>query len=487
MPEKRRLSCAFSTNNGTGPEWILLETGKMWQGLANKFYSVYHRKAILEKGICDSCPGLRPLFQQERSVIVLEENKMGTMPVLPLIFSMALPAMFSMMVQALYNIVDSIFVSQYDPVNALAAVSLAFPVQMLLISVAVGTGVGLNSLISRRLGEGRQEEADSAATHGVFLGVVSWLVFLVLVVFFVRPYFEAFSDNADLVEMAIQYTRICCVCSFGVFVEVAVDKALQATGDMIHPMKFLLTGAITTIVLDPFMKEHIVHVKLRGFRPRGRTIRDIYAVGFPSIVMQSIGSILTACLNMILIGFSEAAVSVLGIYFKLQSFVFMPVFGLNQGVMPIMGYSFGARRKNRLLEALKWGICIAAVIMTLGTLLFWGATRQLLGMFNPTPELLELGVPALRTISLSFIPAAFGIMFGTIFQATGCGVRSLFISVLRQLVVILPVAWYLARFGVGYVWYAFPFAEIFSVGASIILFWDLYRRHIRDLTPREEN
>ncbi len=447
---------------------------------------------------------------------------MGTMPVLPLIFSMALPAMFSMLVQALYNIVDSIFVSQYDPVNALAAVSLAFPVQMLLISVAVGTGVGLNSLISRRLGEERQEEADSAAAHGLFLGVLSWLCFLLFGIFFVRPFFEAFSDNTVLVEMAIQYTRICCVCSFGVFIEVALEKTLQATGDMIHPMKFLLTGAVTNIILDPIMifglfglpemgvtgaavatvlgqilsmvyalwvmftKKHIVSIRLRGFRPQGRIIRDIYTVGFPSIVMQSIGSVLTACMNMILIGFSETAVSVLGIYFKLQSFVFMPVFGLNQGVMPIMGYSYGARKKARLLEALKWGICIAAVIMAAGTLLFWAVPGLLLGLFNPTPELLELGVPALRIISLSFIPAAFGIMFGTIFQATGFGVRSLCISVLRQLVVILPVAWYLSRFGVGYVWYAFPFAELFSVGASILFFLDLYRRRIRDLSPLAE-
>lgn len=453
---------------------------------------------------------------------MLEENKMGTMPVLPLIFSMALPAMFSMLVQALYNIVDSIFVSQYDPVNALAAVSLAFPVQMLLISVAVGTGVGLNSLISRRLGEERQEEADSAAAHGLFLGALSWLCFLLFGIFFVRPFFEAFSDNAVLVEMAIRYTRICCVCSFGVFIEVALEKTLQATGDMIHPMKFLLTGAVTNIILDPIMifglfglpemgvtgaavatvlgqilsmvyalwvmftKKHIVSIRLRGFRPRGRIVRDIYTVGFPSIVMQSIGSVLTACMNMILIGFSETAVSVLGIYFKLQSFIFMPVFGLNQGVMPIMGYSYGARKKARLLEALKWGICIAAVIMTAGTLLFWAAPGLLLGLFNPTPELLELGVPALRTISLSFIPAAFGIMFGTVFQATGYGMRSLCISVLRQLVVILPVAWYLSRFGVGYVWYAFPFAEIFSVGASILFFLDLYRRRIRDLSPLAE-
>lgn len=457
-----------------------------------------------------------------KGVIALEENKMGTMPVLPLIFSMALPAMFSMLVQALYNIVDSIFVSQYDPVNALAAVSLAFPVQMLIISVGVGTGVGLNSLISRRLGEERQQEANAAAVHGLFLGVLSWLCFLIFGLFFVRPFFEAFSDNAVLVEMAIQYTRICTVCSFGVFIEVSLEKTLQATGDMIHPMQFLLVGAITNLVLDPIMifglfglpemgvtgaavatvlgqilsmvyalwvtftKKHIVSIQLRGFRPQGRIIRDIYTVGFPSIVMQSIGSVLTACMNMILIGFSETAVSVLGIYFKLQSFIFMPVFGLNQGVMPIMGYSYGARKKARLLEALKWGVCIAAVIMAAGTLLFWAAPGLLLGLFNPTPELLELGVPALRTISLSFIPAAFGIMFGTIFQATGYGMRSLCISILRQLVVILPVAWYLSRFGVGYVWYAFPFAEIFSVGASILFFLELYRRRIKDLSPLAE-
>ena len=449
----------------------------------------------------------------------MEENKMGTMPVLPLIFSMALPAMFSMLVQALYNIVDSIFVSQYDPVNALAAVSLAFPVQMLVISVGVGTGVGLNSLISRRLGEERQEEANAAATHGIFLGLASWLVFLIFGLFFVRPFFEAFSDNATLVEMAISYTRICAVCSFGVFIETALEKTLQATGDMIHPMQFLLIGAITNIILDPIMifgylgfpemgvtgaavatvlgqilsmayalwvmfrKTHLVQVKLRGLRPNGRIVRDIYAVGFPSIVMQSIGSVLTACMNMILIGFSEVAVSVLGIYFKLQSFIFMPVFGLNQGVMPIMGYSYGARKKARLLEALKWGICIAAVIMSLGTLLFWAVPDRLLGLFNPTPELLTLGVPALRTISLSFIPAAFGIMFGTVFQATGCGVRSLIISILRQLVVILPMAWYLARFGVEYVWYAFPFAELFSIGASVLFFLDLYKKRIKDLSP----
>ena len=446
---------------------------------------------------------------------------MGTRPVLPLILSMALPAMFSMLVQALYNIVDSVFVSQYDAQNALAAVSLAYPVQMLIIAVGVGTGVGFGSLISRRLGEGRYEEANDAAAHGIFLGLCSWAVFLVFGIFFVEPFFQSFSDNPVLIGMAVDYTRICTVFSFGTFIEIFLEKILQATGDMIHPMKFLLTGAITNIILDPIMifgyfgfpelgvagaaiatvlgqilsmayalwvvltGDHAVKITLRGFRPKGRIIRDIYAVGFPSIIMQSISSFLVVCLNMILIGFSEAAVSVLGIYYKLQSFVFMPVFGLNQGVLPIMGYSFGARNRGRLLEALKWGFVIAASIMTAGTLLFWLAPEGLLSFFSPTAELLELGVPALRLISLSFIPAAFGIMFGTLFQATGYGTRSLCISLLRQLVVILPVAWYLSRFGVGYVWYAFPASELVSVAASVLFFRNLYRTRIQGLVPEE--
>ncbi len=447
---------------------------------------------------------------------------MGTRPVLPLILSMALPAMFSMLVQALYNVVDSIFVSQYDAQNALAAVSLAYPVQMLIVAVGVGTGVGFGSLISRRLGEGRHEEANDAATHGIFLGLCSWAVFLIFGIFFVEPFFNAFSDNPVLIEMAVDYTRICTIFSFGTFIEIFMEKILQATGDMIHPMKFLLTGAVTNIILDPIMifgyfgfpelgvagaaiatvlgqilsmvyalwvvltGDHAVKITLRGFRPKGRIIRDIYAVGFPSIIMQSITSFLTVCLNMILIGFSEVAVSVLGVYFKLQSFIFMPVFGLNQGVMPIMGYSYGARNRDRLLEALKWGFCIAASIMTVGTLLFWLLPEVFLGFFNPTQELLDLGVPALRIISLSFIPAAFGIIFSTIFQATGFGTRSLCISLLRQLVVILPVAWYLSRFGVGYVWYAFPASELVSVAASVLFFLHLYRTHIRDLAPLEK-
>ena len=446
---------------------------------------------------------------------------MGVAPMFPLILSMAVPAMFSMLVQALYNVVDSIFVAQYDKVNALAAVSLAFPVQTLMIAVAVGTGVGLNSLISRRLGEGRREQASMAATHGIFLGLCSWAVFAILGAFFTRPFFEMFSQNATLVEMASDYTRIVTIFSIGVFVEINLEKTLQATGDMIHPMFFLLTGAITNIILDPififgyfglpamgvtgaaiatvigqifsmifaiyviFCKEHEVKVELRGFRPQWRTIRDIYIVGIPSIVMQSIGSLLTACLNMILIQFTETAVSVLGVYFKLQSFIFMPVFGLNNGVMPVMGYSYGSRNKERLLGALKVGVSIAAVIMAVGTVIFWSIPDRLLMIFNASDEMLAIGVPALRIISICFVPAAVGIMFSTLFQAVGMGGRSLLVSVLRQLVVILPVAMWMSRYGVTYVWTAFPIAETVSLVVSVGLGVQLYHAHIKDLKPLE--
>ncbi|MEA5010422.1 MAG: MATE family efflux transporter [Angelakisella sp.] len=461
---------------------------------------------------------MNPLEQEKQFDETLQKtNKMGTAPMLPLIVSMSLPAVFSMLVQALYNVVDSIFVGQYDPVNALAAVSLAFPVQALMISVAVGTGVGLNSLISRRLGEGRKDLASNAADHGILLGLCSWAVFALLGIFFTRPFYQMFSDNAALIEMATSYTQVVTIFSFGFLVEVNLEKALQATGNMIYPMFFMLTGAITNIVLDPififglfgvprmgvtgaaiatvigqicsmlvalyvvFFKKHTIDFSLKGFRPHWRTVKEIYRVGVPSIIMQSIGSVMAATINMILIQFNEAAVSVFGVYFKLQSFVFMPVFGLTHGVMPIMGYSYGSRNKKRLMEALRIGTIIAACIMALGTILFWAFTPQLLQIFNASAELLEIGIPALRIISLCFIPAAVGILFSTLFQALGMGIRSLIMSVMRQLVVLLPCAWWLARYGVNYVWMSFPIAEAVSLVVCIGLFVQLYRAHIRDM------
>ena len=444
------------------------------------------------------------------------ENKMGTAPVARLILSMSLPAMFSMLVQSLYNIVDSIFVAKIGE-SALAAVSLAFPIQTLMIAVAVGTGVGINSLISRRLGEGDRKAADRAASHGIFLGVISWAVFALLGVFFSRPFFQLFSANGAVIQAGTDYLSIVTILSMGVFVEISVEKTLQATGNMIYPMIFQLIGAVINLIMDPvlifgllgfpamgvagaalatvlgqiismiyslyivFRKDHEVTIRLKGFRFHARTVKDIYTVGAPSILMQSIGSVLNIGLNAILAGFSEAAVSVLGVYYKLQSFVFMPVFGLNQGVMPIMGYNYGARNRRRVLDALKWGCIIAVCIMAVGCVLFMGFPQLLLGMFNPTAEMLEIGVPALRTISLCFLPAALGILASTLFQAIGMGSRSLIISILRQVVIILPAAYLFSKISLASVWYAFPLAEVVSLLVSILFVWQVYRLKLRHL------
>ncbi len=446
-----------------------------------------------------------------------KQNKMGTAPIFPLIVSMSLPAMFSMLIQAMYNIVDSIFVARVGD-NALTAVSLAFPIQTLIIAVAVGTGVGLNSLISRRLGEQNYEAANSAASHGPFLGICSWLVFAVFGLFFSRTFFEAFTETAQVIEMGTQYISIVTIFSFGSFVQINFEKILQATGNMFYPMLFQLVGAVTNIILDPilifgyfgfpkmgvagaavatvagqilamvfsvyvaFRKNHAVTIQIKGFRPQKAVIQEIYAVGLPSIVMQSIGSVLVMGLNAILITFSEIAVSVLGVYYKLQSFVFMPVFGLNQGLMPIMGFNYGAGNKKRLLDALKIGVLIAATILLVGMLLFLFFPAQLLGIFNDSAEMLRIGVPALRIISTSFVFAAVSIIFSTLFQAIGRGVNSLLISVLRQLFVILPVAYLMANlFGLEMVWYAFPIAEVVSVAVSILLFIRVYKARLANL------
>lgn len=448
----------------------------------------------------------------------LSQNKMGTARMFPLILSMAVPAMFSMLVQALYNIVDSYFVSQVSE-KGLAAISLAFPIQNLLIAFGVGTAVGVTSLISRRLGQGRQDEADSAATHGILLSLCTYVLFALYGAFFTTPFFRMFESDPEIVQMGDTYISICCIFSFGLFVEISLEKILQATGNMIWPMIFQLVGAVSNIILDPILifgmfgmpamgvagaaiatvggqiiamifsivvvvlREHAVRITFRGFRPHWRTVRDIYTVGLPAIVMQSIGTVMTMALNGILSAFSTAAYTVFGLYFKLQSFVFMPVFGLTQGLMPIMGYNYGARNKKRLLSALKQGCVIALIIMTLGLLVFLLFPAQLLGIFNASRELLEIGVPALRIIASCFLFAALGIVSSTLFQAVGRGVYSLIVSLMRQLVVLVPAAWVLARITgeVNAVWWAFPIAEVFSLIASIFLFLRLYRKEIRVL------
>ncbi|MBC8571068.1 MATE family efflux transporter [Oscillospiraceae bacterium NSJ-54] len=445
---------------------------------------------------------------------------MGTQPMLGLIIKMSLPAMFSMLIQSLYNVVDSIFVAQVGE-NALTAVSLAFPIQMLMIAMGVGTGVGLNSLISRRLGEKKIEDANDAANHGAILGVATWILFALIGILFTKPFFHAFTQDPTIFQMGCDYTYVVTIFSFGVFVEINNERTLQATGNMIYPMIFQLLGAVTNIILDPIFifgwlglpamgvkgaaiatvlgqiiamaystyilqcKDHAVKVGFKHFKFKPRIVADIYKVGFPSIIMQAIGSVLIVFLNGILATFSSTAVAVLGVYYKLQSFVFMPVFGLNNGIMPIMGYNYGARNRKRLMDATRIGLIIAVAIMAVGTVIFMALPRQLLGFFNPSPQLLEIGIPALRIISLCFIFAALGIVFSTFFQAIGNGFISLLISLLRQLVLILPAAYLLAKIvgTVVAVWWAFPIAEAFSFLASLGLFLYVYRKRIKDL-PR---
>ncbi len=446
----------------------------------------------------------------------IEQNKMGYAPMFRLIMTMALPAMFSMVIQALYNVVDSMFVAMVSE-KALSAVSLAFPMQMFLVSVAVGTGVGLNSLVSRKLGEGDISTANSAATHGLFLGVCSWIVFAVLGFTVSTPFFSMYSDDPQLIQMGVDYLSCVFIFSFGTLIEINLEKTLQATGNMIQPMIFMLIGAVTNIILDPCLifgfwifprlgvlgaavatvtgqilsmiyaliimlaKKHQIKIKIRGFRPRLSIIKNIYTVGIPSAVMQSISSVMLLFMNQILVRFSTDAVSVLGVYYKLQSFVFMPVFGLNQGVMPIMGYNYGARNKKRLLLALKYGCLIALCIMALGTVIFWVFPEQLLSIFSPSKSMLEIGVPALRSISLCFIPATVSVMFTTLFQAVGKGVRSLFLSALRQLVVILPVAYVFSFYSLDLVWYSFPIAEAAALVTALLLYRNLLKNDFKRL------
>ena len=448
---------------------------------------------------------------------------MGTAPILPLIFSMSLPAMFSMLVQALYNIVDSYFVAQVSE-KALAAVSLAFPLQNLLIAFAVGTAVGVTSLISRRLGQGLQEEANAAATHGILLAVATWVLFALYGAFFSTPFFHLFETDPEIIQMGDTYISICCIFSFGVFVEICLERTLQATGNMIWPMIFQLIGAVTNIIMDPILifgwfglpamgvagaaiatvmgqilamvvaalvvtfGKHDVHVSFRRFRLSWRTIKDIYVVGIPSIVMQSIGTVMTMALNGILSGFSTAAYTVFGIYFKLQSFVFMPVFGLNQGLLPILGYNYGARNRKRMMTAFRDGCAIALVIMAAGMAVFLAAPQWLLSIFNASAELLEIGIPALRIICTCFLFAALGIVCSTLFQAVGKGVYSLIVSLMRQLAALVPAAWILAQVTqqVVFVWWAFPIAECVSLVVSLLFFLRLYNKEIKHLETIQE-
>ena len=451
-----------------------------------------------------------------------KENKMGTMPMTRLIFNMSLPAIFSMTVLAMYNVVDSIFIGNYDQ-RGLTAVSLAYPLQLLLIAASVGTAIGVNSLVSRKLGEKDFEKANSAATHGLVLCVFTYSIFLLLGLFAVKPFMNAFSQDAVVADYGVQYLTVVLCFSFFSIVQVMIEKTLQATGNMIYPMLFQIVGAVVNIIFDPllifgigifpelgvlgaaiatvfgqfcgmvfslavlFLKKHEIKINLKNFRLDMGMVKNIYYVGFPSIIMQSIGAVMMLGLNSIFkAADSEVSVRIYGIYFKLQSFVFMPCFGLNQGLMPIIGYNYGARNKERMYSALKRGMIIAAAIMFIGVLLMWLIPDVLISMFGGDKELMEKGEYAFRIISLCFMPAAAGIMFTTLFQAVGKGFRSLIMSFARQLVLVLPIAFVLSMtLGVDCVWYAFPIAEILSLFLAIGLFVNLVKTDFKRLDAHQ--
>ena len=446
------------------------------------------------------------------------ENKMGILPIRPLLLSMAWPALLSMTISALYNIVDSIFVAKLSE-DALTAVSIVNPIQMLIIALSVGSGVGINSLIARRLGAHRQEEADQAASTGLRIGVFNYLVFLLIGACFTGIFVSGYAEKgSEIYAQAVIYMQIVCIGSFFLNMQVVFEKILQSTGNMIAPMICSLTGAVINIILDPilifgllgaprlevagaaiatitgqlfgmlvgafiiFKGEHLVSIQVRGFKFNWEIVADIYKVGLPSIVMQSIGSMMIIFYNMILVVYSTTAVAVLGVYFKIQSFVFMPVFGLNQGAMPIMGYNYGAAKKDRLMQTYKEALKIALLVMALGLLLFQALPKQLLLMFDASADMLAIGIPALRIISLCFLPAAFGIITGTLFQGTGHGVYSLLCSVIRQLIGILPLAFILIRIGgVTLSWASFPLAELLGLAYSALMLQRLYKNEISKL------
>ena len=446
---------------------------------------------------------------------------MGVMPVRRLLITMSLPMMISMLVQALYNVVDSMFVS-YISEYALTAVGLAFPAQNLMISVGVGTGVGVNALLSKSLGEKNFDAANKAAVNGIFLAFCSWAAFALLGGFFSRTFMALQTDVPEIIAYGDTYLTIIAVASVGMMFQICFERLLQSTGKTIYTMLSQGLGAVINLILDPLLifglgpfpamgiagaalatvigqcvgallglfcnlrRNPEITISFRGFRPHGVTIRKIYAVGVPSIIMSSIGSVMTFGMNKILGAFNSTAVAVFSAYFKLESFIFMPVFGLNNGIVPIIAYNYGARKPDRIRAAAKLGFLYGAAIMAVGVLLFWLIPGRLLGIFNASDYMLEIGIPALRLISLSFLPAAFGIVTSSVCQALGHGVLSLIVSVLRQLVLILPVSWLLGHFvGLSAVWAAFPFAEVCSFLLSAVFMGYMFKTVVRPLEQPE--
>lgn len=463
-------------------------------------------------------------MSNQQSSAPIQENKMGTMPIGKLVFNMSLPMMVSMMVQALYNIVDSIFVAKLSE-NALTAVSLAFPLQTLLIAVGTGTGVGMNALLSKSLGEKDFKKANKTATNAAFIYAVSYIVFLILGFTVVKPFYrsQVGSADAEIMTMGVDYLSTVMIFSFGIFTQVFFERLLTSTGRTIFSMTSQLSGAVTNIILDPILIfgmfgapkmgvtgaavatvigqcvaglvagtcnhkfNHEVRFQFKGFKPDFKIIGTIYAVGIPSIIMQSIGSVMTYCMNRILIEFSSTATAVFGVYFKLQSFFFMPVFGLNNGITPIIAYNYGARQRKRMVKTIKVSLVMAYCLTFIGFVLFESIPQALLGLFNASNDMLKIGVPALRTIGVHYLIAWFCIIVGTVFQALGKAVFSMVVSIMRQLVVLVPAAYLLAKFGgLHMVWWSFPIAEVMSFIVSLTFLIKIWNDIIKDIPEGRE-
>lgn len=442
---------------------------------------------------------------------------MGTMPVNKLLISMSLPIMISMLVQALYNIVDSIFVAQLSE-NALTAVSLAFPMQSLMIAAATGIGVGINALLSRSLGEKAFDRANKAAINGIFVELAACVIFMILGLTITRTFYEVQVGKGEITDLGVEYLSIVTVFSLGIFMQIACERLLQATGKTVYTMCTQGLGAIINIIFDPILifglcgapkmgiagaaaatvlgqfvaailalilnikKNREIHITLKGFRPDGHIIRTILAVGIPSIIMQAIGSVMVFCFNKILNGFSSTAVAVFGVYFKLNSFVFMPVFGLNNGMVPIIAYNYGAHSRERMTKTIKYSVCYAVAIMIIGLAVIQIFPDKLLELFNASETMMSMGITALRIISLSFCFAGVCIVFSSVFQALGKGVISMLVSFVRQLVILLPAAYLLSLLGdVNLVWWSFIIAEVITVVFSSFMYMRVYNKIIKPL------
>ena len=446
-----------------------------------------------------------------------QENKMGVMPVNRLLITMSLPMMISMLVQALYNIVDSIFVAMIEE-KALTAVSLAFPVQNVMIAVAMGTCVGMNALMSRALGQKKPDECNRVACNTIFLMVLSYFVFFLVGAFFVPTFYRSQTNDAVIVQYGIDYLQIVCMASFGVYAQSMFERMLQATGKTFYTMITQGSGAIINLILDPILifgyfgfpemgvrgaaaatvigqifagilafilnqkKNDEVSISMRGFRPSGRIIANIYQISIPSIIMQAIGGVMNFGMNQILLGFNSTAATVFGIYYKLQSFIFMPVFGLNNGLVPIISYNYGAGKRDRVVRAIRLGIFYCVLLMLIGFAIMQLLPEQLLLLFSASDMMLELGVPALRIISVSFLLAGICIPMGTACQALGRAWYSMINSVSRQVLILLPVAWLLSLSGnVDLVWWSFPIAELCSLFLMIFFLSRVNRDIIRHI------